>query len=93
MVYVSMHVSQLTKATCGSSPTRRLNYSSCLQEYEEPTAFYATESTTLISEASEYLPFQGDFDHIRFPELTPSQVVEQASIVLNREQHQGLSLA
>ncbi|KAK5175398.1 uncharacterized protein LTR77_000537 [Saxophila tyrrhenica] len=63
-------------------------------EYEEPTSFYPTESTEAITDAAHYQPFQGsNFDDIRFPMLETRQVAKQASIVLDREQHQGLSLA
>ena len=62
-------------------------------EYEEPTSFYPTRSTVPITDASKYEPFEGgNFDEIRFPELTAEQVVEQGTIVFDKQPHR-LSLA
>lgn len=62
-------------------------------EYEEPTSFYPTKSITPIKDASDYEAFEGDnFDEIRFPKLSPEQVVEEGQIVFDREV-QKLSLA
>lgn len=62
-------------------------------EYEEPTSFFPTESTTPITAAADYEAFEGDdFDPIRFPQLTAQEIVEQAVIVFNTDV-QKLSLA
>lgn len=55
-------------------------------EYEEPTSFFPTKSTTVITDVSKYEPFEGnDYDEIRFPKLTAQQVVEHGEIVFDTE--------
>ena len=62
-------------------------------EYEEPTSFFPTRSTTAITDASQYEPFDGDnFDEIRFPKLTAEKVVERGDIIFDKKQH-SLKLA
>ena len=62
-------------------------------EYEEPTSFFPITSTTPITSASDYEPFEGtDFDTIRFPKLTAEQIVDQGEIVFDKERHK-LTLA
>lgn len=55
-------------------------------EYEEPTSFFPTTSTELITDASDYKAFEGDtLEQIRFPKLTAQQVVDSAEVIINRE--------
>jgi hypothetical protein len=54
-------------------------------EYEEPTAFFPIASTEPIGSASEYVEFTGDFDEIRFPELSRKEVIARARVVIGRE--------
>lgn len=61
-------------------------------EYEEPTSFFPTKSTDVITDAAQYEPFSGDLDEIRLPKLSAQQVVKTARIVLNKEES-GVSLA
>ena len=57
-------------------------------EYEEPTSFFPTASTDVITDASEYKAFEDDnFEEIRFPKLTAEQVAESAKVVIDREKH------
>jgi hypothetical protein len=61
-------------------------------EYEEPTSFFPTSSTAIVTEPSQYEPFEGNsFDEIRFPKLSAQEIVERGRIVLDRESH-GLRL-
>jgi len=62
-------------------------------EYEEPTSFFPTKSTTPIKEASDYEAFEGDdYDEIRFPKLSADDIIEKAQIVFDTEL-KSLSLA
>ena len=62
-------------------------------EYEEPTSFFPTKSTTPIKDVKNYEPFKGEkYDEIRFPKLTAEQVVQKGEVVLNTERGK-LSLA
>lgn len=54
-------------------------------EYEEPTQFFPTASTVVITNPSAYIPFTGPYDEILIPRLSTQDVVERASIVLNKE--------
>jgi hypothetical protein len=55
-------------------------------EYEEPTSFFPTRSTKVITDASQYEPFTGDnYDEIRFPKLTAEQVIERGKIVFDKD--------
>jgi hypothetical protein len=56
-----------------------------IYEYSEPTAFYPTASTDPISNVSEYRPFIGDFDVIRFPELDARRIADSATLIWNDE--------
>ncbi len=62
-------------------------------EYEEPTSFFPTKSTTPITDVSKYEAFEGDnFDEIRFPQLSAEQVVEQGEVIIDTQLHK-LALA
>lgn len=54
-----------------------------IYEYSGPTGFYPTASTDPITSVTEYRPFEGDLETIRFPELDAQQVVARASLVWN----------
>ena len=56
-----------------------------IYEYSEPTGFYPTASTEPISRVSEYRPFEGDLQAIRFPELDAQRVISTATLVWNEE--------
>jgi hypothetical protein len=54
-----------------------------IYEYSEPTGFYPTASTDTISTVSEYRPFVGDLEAIRFPELDARRIAVSATLVWN----------
>lgn len=54
-------------------------------EYEEPTSFFPTSSTTPITDISQYKKFEGHFDEIRFPKLSAEEVVSKGRIVVDKE--------
>lgn len=54
-------------------------------EYEEPTSFFPTVSTEVVKKVSEYQPFDGPLDEIRFPKLTVQEVVDKGQVVFGRE--------
>ncbi|KAF2159569.1 hypothetical protein M409DRAFT_70894 [Zasmidium cellare ATCC 36951] len=43
-------------------------------EYEEPTSFFPTKSTTVVKNAADYEPWEGSLDEIKFPKLTAGEV-------------------
>lgn len=61
-------------------------------EYEEPTSFFPTKSTKVVTDPSEYDAWDGDLEDIRFPKLTAEQVVEKGKVVFDK-QLESLSLA
>ena len=54
-------------------------------EYEEPTSFFPTMSTKVVTDPSEYEAWEGSLDDIKFPKLTVQEVVERASVVFDKE--------
>ncbi|KAK3071419.1 hypothetical protein LTR53_008661 [Teratosphaeriaceae sp. CCFEE 6253] len=61
-------------------------------EYEVSTSFFPTVSTSIAQDVSQYQPYEGDLDDIRFPALSAQQVVHMASVVIGNEKA-GLQLA
>jgi hypothetical protein len=53
--------------------------------YSEPTRFYPTAQTGKLSEIGQYTAYEGDFEKIRFPQLTLDDVVSTANFVWNRD--------
>jgi hypothetical protein len=64
-----------------------------IYEYSEQTKFYATAETFTLADAGQYVEYKGNFENIRFPELTPKQVVERATFVWNSDIRKDLELA
>ncbi len=56
-----------------------------IYEYSQPTAFYPTASTDPISCFSEYVPFEGELEAIRFPKLDAQRIAESAILIWNDE--------
>lgn len=54
-------------------------------EYEEPTRFFPTKSTTVVREAKGYEAWEGDLDEIKFPRMTAAEVVGKAKIVFDKD--------
>jgi hypothetical protein len=52
-------------------------------EYENPTGFFPTASTKILQDSTEYIPFQGPYEDIRIPDLSPGEVVNTCSIVFH----------
>lgn len=52
-------------------------------EYEAPTGFFPTEQLETLSSVEDYKRFTGDLEDIRFPCLTPWEVVEQGTLIWN----------
>ena len=61
-------------------------------EYEEPTSFFPTQSTEIVRDTKQYQAYDGDLEKIRFPVLTPQEVVAQARVIVDRAEG-TLSLA
>ena len=53
-------------------------------EYEEPTTFFPTMSTEVVTQPSEYQAFDGPLDEIRFPRMSARDVVQKSRIVFDR---------
>lgn len=53
--------------------------------YSEPTSFSPTASTATLRDASDYEPYQGDFEPLRIPRLTAEALAGRASMVWDRE--------
>lgn len=53
-------------------------------EYEDVTTFFPTASTSIVAEPAQYQLFEGDYDEIRIPALSAAQVVERASVVIDK---------
>ncbi len=64
-----------------------------IYEYAERTSFAPVEGTAPLADAGGYRPYRGDLDAIRFPLLTPRQVVECASFVLDAAPRRDLATA
>ena len=54
-----------------------------IYEYSELTAFYRTASTDPIFTVSEYRPFEGGLDAIRFPQLDARRIADSATLTWN----------
>lgn len=55
-------------------------------EYEEPTSFFPTKSTEIVTEVGQYQAWEGEgFEEIRFPRLSKEQVIDKAKCVFDRE--------
>lgn len=54
-------------------------------EYEEPTSFFPTASTEVVKEVSQYQPFVGPLEDIRFPKMTAAEVIDKGRVVFDRE--------
>lgn len=54
-------------------------------EYEEPTSFFPTMSTEVVTDPAQYKAWEGSLEEIRFPQMTAEQVVKRAKVVLNKE--------
>jgi hypothetical protein len=64
-----------------------------IYEYSEPTGFYPTASIDPIASVSEYRPFEGDLETIRFPELDARRIADSATLVWNDEMTTDLRVA
>ncbi|MBV8575911.1 MAG: hypothetical protein JOZ58_12860 [Acetobacteraceae bacterium] len=64
-----------------------------IYEYSETTRFFPTEQTNILRNADDYVEYKGDLENIRFPYLSPEQVVRKASFVWNREIRRDLKVA
>ena len=62
-------------------------------EYAAPTGFFPIASTEPIADASDYSPYIGDLEAIRFPQLSAAQLRESASFVWDRALRSDLALA
>lgn len=54
-------------------------------EYEDTTTFFPTTSTKAIKDVSDYEEFRGSLDEIRMPKFSAREVVETATVVINKE--------
>lgn len=54
-------------------------------EYEEPTSFFPTMSTKVVTDPAQYKPWEGSLEEIRFPQMFAEQVVKTAKVVLNKD--------
>ncbi|RFU23854.1 hypothetical protein B7463_g12484, partial [Scytalidium lignicola] len=54
-------------------------------EYEEPTQFFPTASTEVVTDPLAYIPFKGAYSDIFIPKLSAREVVEICSLVFNKE--------
>ncbi|KIW25176.1 uncharacterized protein PV07_10836 [Cladophialophora immunda] len=54
-------------------------------EYEEPTRFFPTASTKVVTEVSEYVAFEGSYDDILIPRLSAKEAVKSVKVVFNKE--------
>lgn len=54
-------------------------------EYEEPTSFYPTRSTKVVTDVSQYEAWEGDLNDIRFPLMSAADVVEKACVIFDKE--------
>ena len=54
-------------------------------EYSDPTGFFPIKGTAPLGSVTDYEPYSGDLEAIRFPELNPREVSERASYVWNRD--------
>ena len=61
--------------------------------YGEPTGFFPCASTETLATVSDYQPYAGDLQAIRFPRLTPKDITEQACLVWNKEIRTGSARA
>ena len=50
-------------------------------DYAEPTTFFPVEGTKTLGSMADYLRYDGKWDDICFPELTPEQVKAEAAFV------------
>ncbi|MGU3493615.1 cupin domain-containing protein [Xanthobacteraceae bacterium A53D] len=61
--------------------------------YSDQTSFFATEQTELLAKADDYVAYTGDLQDIRFPVMTPEEVVAKARFVWNTGVREDLKLA
>lgn len=54
-------------------------------EYEDTTTFFPTTLTKAIKDVSDYEEFRGSLDEIRMPKFSAREVVETATVVINKE--------
>lgn len=62
-------------------------------DYSERTKFFPTAQTATLADAGQYVKYKGDLEAIRFPELTPEEVIGRAAFVWNRDIRSDLQLA
>lgn len=56
-----------------------------IYEYGERTGFFPCATTHPLATVTEYEPYEGDLQAIRFPWMTPQEVAERARLVWNRQ--------
>ncbi|KIY00068.1 uncharacterized protein Z520_03753 [Fonsecaea multimorphosa CBS 102226] len=56
-----------------------------IYEYEEPTRFFPTASTKVVTQLSEYVAFEGAYDDILIPKLSAGEVSKTVKVVFNKE--------
>ncbi|KXT09014.1 hypothetical protein AC579_7873 [Pseudocercospora musae] len=61
-------------------------------EYEEPTTFFPTESMEVVDDPTNFKPWEGDLESIRFPIMSAQDVVEKGRVIFDRQKWK-LSLA
>ena len=61
--------------------------------YSEPTKFFPLSRATAYKVRTSLVEYKGDLENIRFPHLSPEQVVRRASFVWNREVRRDLKVA
>lgn len=54
-------------------------------EYEEPTSFFPTMSTTVVRDPAQYDAWEGELEDIKFPKMTATDVVAKARVVFDTE--------
>ena len=55
-----------------------------IYEYAEPTSFFPVAESATLTDVEALSPYLGDLEAIRFPRLTPQEIVERACLVWNK---------